>query len=90
MQRDYAVFCGLIAALLSALVNSLEASLGHLESAGIRPNNASPFGVFDLSGNLWQWYVHVISENPPDGTLSFHRVTLRFPGFRLGMKSCSK
>jgi serine/threonine-protein kinase len=39
----------------SALVDSLEAGLGHPEPVGIRPNNASPFEVLDMSGNVWQW-----------------------------------
>jgi serine/threonine-protein kinase len=39
----------------SALVNSLEAGLDHPEPGGTRPNNASPFGVLDMSGNVWQW-----------------------------------
>jgi formylglycine-generating enzyme required for sulfatase activity len=37
------------------LVNSLEAGLDHPEPVGTRPNNASPFGVLDMSGNVWQW-----------------------------------
>jgi formylglycine-generating enzyme required for sulfatase activity len=28
--------------------------LDHPEPVGIRPNNASPFGVLDLCGNVWQ------------------------------------
>ena len=39
----------------SALVNSLEGGLDHPEPVGIRPKNASPFGVLDMSGNVWQW-----------------------------------
>jgi serine/threonine-protein kinase len=39
----------------SAFVNNLEAGLDHPEPVGIRPNNASPFGVLDMSGNVWQW-----------------------------------
>jgi formylglycine-generating enzyme required for sulfatase activity len=33
----------------------VEAGLGHPESVGIRPENASLFGVLDMSGNIWQW-----------------------------------
>jgi serine/threonine-protein kinase len=39
----------------SALTNSMEAGLGHPEAVGLRPRNASPFGVLDMSGNVWQW-----------------------------------
>jgi serine/threonine-protein kinase len=39
----------------SALANTLEAGLDHPEPVGLRPNSASPFGVLDLCGNVWQW-----------------------------------
>jgi formylglycine-generating enzyme required for sulfatase activity len=29
--------------------------LDHPEPVAIRPKNASPFGVLDMSGNVWQW-----------------------------------
>jgi serine/threonine-protein kinase len=37
------------------LVNSSDVGLGHPEAVGIRPHSASPFGVLDMSGNVWQW-----------------------------------
>ena len=37
------------------LVNSSEVGLGHPEAVGMRPASASPFGVLDMSGNVWQW-----------------------------------
>lgn len=39
----------------SALTDSVEAGLGQPEPVGSRPNAASPFGVLDMSGNVWQW-----------------------------------
>jgi serine/threonine-protein kinase len=35
--------------------NSLESGLGEPEPVGTRLGNASPFGVLDMSGNVWQW-----------------------------------
>lgn len=39
----------------SALANSLLAGLGHTEPVGAHPDAASPSGVLDMSGNVWQW-----------------------------------
>jgi serine/threonine-protein kinase len=39
----------------SALTNSVEAGWGRTEAVGLRPRNASPFGVLDMSGNVWEW-----------------------------------
>jgi formylglycine-generating enzyme required for sulfatase activity len=36
-------------------VNSRETGLGHPEPAGTRQHNVSPYGVMDMSGNVWQW-----------------------------------
>ena len=39
----------------SALTNSVEAGSGRTEAVGLRSQNASPFGVLDMSGNVWEW-----------------------------------
>jgi serine/threonine protein kinase len=37
------------------LTNSAESKLAHPEPVGLRAAAASPFGVLDMSGNVWQW-----------------------------------
>ena len=37
------------------LVNSIDGGSRRVEPVGSRPRAASPFGILDMAGNVWQW-----------------------------------
>lgn len=55
------------------LMNSLEAGLGRPEAVGAHPDAASPFGVLDMVGNVWQWVADDYRPYPE------HTSTFRIP-----------
>jgi formylglycine-generating enzyme required for sulfatase activity len=50
------------------LANTHEAELRQTTAVGLYPQGASPFGVLDLSGNVWEWCMDKYSK-PQDMTI---------------------
>ncbi|MBN1483229.1 MAG: SUMF1/EgtB/PvdO family nonheme iron enzyme [Chloroflexia bacterium] len=46
--------------------NTSELGLGGTSPVGVFPNGASPYGVLDLAGNVWEWTRSLYQEYPYD------------------------
>jgi formylglycine-generating enzyme required for sulfatase activity len=44
------------------------AKIGETTSVGSFPHGASPYGVLDMSGNVWEWTRSLFAQYPYDGT----------------------
>jgi len=51
--------------------NTLESGLQHKTAVGLYPLGASPSGVLDMAGNLWEWCLNAF-DDPDDTRLPAH------------------
>ncbi len=64
----------------AGLANTLEGGIGSTSPVGAYPAGASPYGIVDLAGNVWEWTASDYSSESPrgpaagDGAFRGHKV----------------